>query len=50
LDFVWVVMQILVENLAKAALSEVQELATELTCTDFTTWRPSFVPHCQVRC
>jgi len=29
-------------------LSEVRELAAELTCTDFATWRLLPTPHCQV--
>jgi hypothetical protein len=29
-------------------LSEVQELAAELTCADFATWHLLPAPHCQV--
>ena len=29
-------------------LSEVQEVANELTCADFATWRPLQALHCQV--
>jgi hypothetical protein len=30
-------------------LSEVRELAAELNCADFITWRPLLAPNCQVQ-